>query len=153
MIQLAQLQPAPIAFAKKLSQNAIPVGTFSTNLPVTPQNRKAGACQDKDCRRAGAPASLSVRLENVVQGYKIMWRDTKGFALNGDLIRLKNGLNIGMTVTQAIINWDQAERSRVESYNASLIVPWPGLALSALPQLAPIVLLLSHINFGPKGVP
>lgn len=98
----------PVAPGKKqLAQVAVPVGTFKIDLPVTPMKRKSGEkLQNKTQRRAGAKAWLSVQLQPESCSFTTLWRDSLGATVNGDHMRLDDGMTMEKAIAKACINFD-----------------------------------------------
>ncbi|GKU21030.1 unnamed protein product [Fusarium langsethiae] len=108
---------------KKLAESAVPVGTFKHDLPITPQKPKSGEnSHQKASRCAGARAWLSAHLQTEAYGLATLWRDSLGATVNGDHVRLDDGITMERAIAKACINWDQAEKARVQSYNTSLLI-------------------------------
>ncbi|QPC78329.1 hypothetical protein HYE68_009081 [Fusarium pseudograminearum] len=114
----------PVAPGKKQqAEVAVAVGTFKNDLPVTPMKRKSGeTLQNKPQRRAGARAWLGVQLQPESCSFTTLWRDGLGATVNGDHVRLDDGLTMEKAVGKACVNFDQAEKVRVQGYNTALVI-------------------------------
>ncbi|KAL6912814.1 hypothetical protein FSHL1_010497 [Fusarium sambucinum] len=87
--------------------------------------------QGNSKRRAGTRAWLTIQPQPELGTFNTAWKDGSNVAVNGEHVQLDNGL----ASAKAAVNFDQAEKARVQGFNTNLVVALARLRILACKSL------------------
>ncbi|WKT44817.1 hypothetical protein QSH57_009670 [Fusarium oxysporum f. sp. vasinfectum] len=107
----------PILSNKSIHDSHIVVGKLNVTLPLTMEQIKSGATEQRTERCANAPVCFRLypQLRNWL--YLWTWKDEGGSNLHSDNVRLDPDMDDVKIRAEAIYNYDAVEIRRVRDYN------------------------------------